>query len=116
MSSGQRRETHISRKYAAPEPQVMMRVTVVMRHYTDIIQSTGKTSVQLGYKPITSQTELLHQSHDVIRVYCYKMESVAASVNDEMVDRSQRKDYIAPIVLLDCDITDVRTHSNVKEQ
>lgn len=94
----------------------MMRVTVVMRHYTDIIQSTGKTSVQLGYKPITSQTELLHQSHDVIRVYCYKMESVAASVNDEMVDRSQRKDYIAPIVLLDCDITDVRTHSNVKEQ
>ena len=84
----------------------MMRVTVVMRHYTeyrhytDIIQGTGKTSVQLGYKPITSQTELLHQSHDVIRVYCYKMESVAASVNDEMVDRSQRKDYIAPIVPL----------------
>ena len=28
------------------------------------------------------------------------MESVAASVNDEMVDRSQRKDYIAAIVSL----------------
>ena len=67
----------MSGKYAATELQVMMRVTVV----TDIIQCTGKTSVQLRYKTITSQTELLYQSHDIIRVYCNKKESVSASVN-----------------------------------